>query len=155
MPRIEIDKDQVLNPGDRVELHFKSSGMAWIKAAQIALIDARLDGRDDWRIRSFETPEDQPTLIICTVEVLGNTEQQDTEEPEMQRAGVGVVVTCAAIAAVIITAGVVYSLTLQKTFLIVKEISKSPAGKIAVAGGGLGLAAAGIAAVLALLPKGK
>lgn len=155
MQRIEIDENQVLNPGDRVELHFKSSGMAWIKAAQIALIDARLSNRDDWRIDSFETPDDQPTLIICTVRVLGKTAQQETAGPERQEAGLGVVVTCAAIAGVIITAGVVYSLTLQKTFLIVQDVAASPAGKVAVAGGGLALAAIAIIALISILPKGK
>ena len=120
MARIEIDKDQVLNPGDRVELHFKSSGMAWIKAAQIAIIDARMDGREDWRIREFETPVDEPTLIICRIDILGNETPNDPYQNEVFAAGGGAVVTCAAIAAVIITAGVVYSLTLQKTFLIAK-----------------------------------
>jgi len=159
MSRIEIDKDQVLNPGDRVELHFKSSGMAWVKAAQIAIIDARINRRDDWRIREFRTPDDQPTVIICVVEVLTEEQrkaQAEEDQPEIQTASAGVVITCAAIAGTIIAAGVVYSLTLQKTFLIVKDISASPAGKVAVAGGGVGLAAAGIAALLAiLLPKGK
>lgn len=159
MAKVEIDKDQVLNPGDRVELHFKSSGMAWIKATQIAIIDARINKRDDWRIREFRTPEDQPTVIICVVEVLTEEQrkaQEIEDQPELQTASAGAVITCTAIAGVIIAAGVVYSLTLQKTFLIVKDIAASPMGKVAVAGGGVGLAAAGIAALLALLlPKGK
>lgn len=149
MAKVLIDKDAPLNPGDRVELHFKSSGMAWIKAAQIAIIDARLSNRKDWRIKNFQTPVDQPTLLICTVEVL---KDQPESEPEMQTAGVGV--TCAIIAATVVACGIVYGLTLQKSFLIARDVAQSPAGQVAVAGTGIGIAAAGIAALaLIFLPK--
>ncbi len=153
MEKIRIDPDRPLNPGERVELHFKSSGMAWIKATQIALIERRLAGRKDWRILNFQTPVDQPTLLICTVELLGGAAPEDES---IQRAGIGL--NCIAIAAVIATAGVVYYLTLQDTFLLMaqtkKEIVTSPEGKVAIAGAGIGIAAAGIALLLFfVLPK--
>lgn len=156
MERIEIDNEKVLNPGDRVELHFKSSSMAWVKAAQIALIDNRLSGRKDWRILSFETPLDEPTLIITTIEVLSQVPDKEAN-PELQTAAIGTVVTCAAIAGVVIAAGVVYHLTLQKTFLLVrtsvKELAGSTTGKLALGGAAAWVAAAGIGALLLLLPK--
>ena len=157
MKKIEIDKEKPLNPGDRIELHFKSTSMAWIKAAQIALIDNRLDNRKDFEILSFETPVDQPTLIKCRVEVK-DEKLQETDDPELQRAGFGM--NCLAVATVIIATGVVYKLTFEKSFLIVpetaKELIETPTGKVAVAGAGIGIAALGVAAVLAyILPRSK
>jgi len=156
MAKVLIDKDKPLNPGDRIELHFVSSGMAWIKAMQIVLLEQKMKGRKDWEITGWETPVDSPTLLIMRVEVLGGPRPVD--EAPMQTAGAGVVITCASIAAVIIACGVVYSLTLKETFLTfaaaTKAVAESPAGKVAAAGTGIGLAAAGIAAlILIFLPK--
>ena len=115
MPLTKIPKDEQLAPGDRVELHFKSSGMAWIKATQIVLLEQKFKGRTDWEIIGWETPVEQPTLLIMRAEIKKFVME---DNPELQQAGVGAVVTCAAIAGVIITAGIVYRLTLQETFLI-------------------------------------
>jgi len=167
MAKVLIDKNQPLTRGDRVEMHFVSSGMAWIKAVQIALLDQRMANREDFVILNFETPVESPTLLIMRVEVLGGPRPAGEtpgatgswlQQPEPQTAGVGVVITCASIAAVIVAAGIVYHLTLRETFLLtaqtVQEVVKSPAGKVAVAGTGIGLAAAGIAALAFIfLPK--
>ena len=105
--------------------------------------------------------------MILTVEVLGGQRPAGEtpgatgswlQEPEIQTAGIGVVITCASIAAVIIAGGIVYNLTLKETFLIhaqnIQEVVKSPVGKVAAAGTGIGIAAAGIAAlILIFLPK--
>ena len=171
MAKVLIDKDQPLTRGDRVEMHFISSGMAWIKAVQIALLEQRMANREDFVILNFQTPVESPTMLIMTVEVLGGLRpagetpgatgswiEGGPAEPPLQTAGVGVVITCASIAAVIVAAGIVYHLTLKETFLIAtqtfQEVVKSPIGKVAAAGTGIGLAAAGIAALaLIFLPK--
>jgi len=150
MALIPIDKNRLLNPGDRVELHFKTTGMAWIRATQIALIESRMKSRADFKIIRFKEYPDQPTLLVMEVEVIGKS--VEPAEPEVQKAGIGI--TCVAIAGVIITAGVVWNLTLLFTYLIVKEVVESPVGKVAVAGTGIGIAAAGIAALLLfVLPR--
>ena len=156
MAKTLIDKNQPLNPGDRVELHLVSSGMAWIKAVQIALLDQKLAGRKDWDVLSFETPVDRPTLLIIRIEVLDG--QRPEGEASLRTAGLGTVITCASMAAFIITCGIVYNLTLKDTFLTwsrtIEKVVESPAGKVAVAGTGIGLAAVGIAAlILFVLPK--
>ena len=160
MALIPIDKNRLLNPGDRVELHFKTTGMAWVRATQIALIESRTKSRTDWKIIRFKEYPDQPTLLVMEVEVIKPVAES---EPEVQRAGLGV--SCAIIAATVAALGVVYYLTLQESFLIVaetfqtvaetgKEVVESPVGKVAVAGTGIGIAAAGIAALLLfVLPR--
>lgn len=112
--------------------------MTWIKAAQIYLIEKRLEGRSDFSIKSVLTPTDQPTKLIFVIDVLESNP---------------VIVTCAVIAGVIVTMGIVYKLTFEKSFLLVAEAVSSPAGQVGIAGMGIGLAAAGVVALLALLPK--
>ena len=166
MPKVAIDRNKELTRGDIVELHFVSSGMAWIKATQIAILDDMFKDREDWVIRSFQTPEDRPTLIIMTVEVLGGKRPEGATpgaSGEWLISGLGpilvaIVITCTSIAGVIITAGIIYNLTLKETFLVwaeaAKEVVTSAEGKIAVAGTGIGIAAAGIAFLLFyILPK--
>jgi len=146
MSKIRIDKNQPLNVGDRVELHFRSTGMMWVKSTQIALIEYRLKKRKDFRIRSIYCPDLDPTKLIITVEVIN----PEPTEPELQTAGAGVVITCVAIAGVIIVAGVVYELCLEDTFLLlletmktgtetVKEVVTSPEGKAALTGASIAL----------------
>lgn len=130
--KIEIDKNKPLNPGDVIELHFKSFGMAWLKAAQIAMIDWMLKGRPEFEILSWQIPTNTTVIFECRVKKTNP-----------------VVVTAAVIAAAIVAVGVVAWLTLDKVY----QIMETPAGKIGVAGTGVGLAAAGIIALLALLPK--
>lgn len=164
MPLTKIDRNQALTRGDRVELHFVSSGMAWIKAVQIVQLEQAMEGRTDWRIIGWETPVEFPTLLIMRVEVLegkrpaGQTPGATGEWLATPLVATAIIVTCASIAGVIITAGIVYNLTLKETFLVwaetASEIASSPVGKVAAAGTGLGIAAAGIAALLLFfLPK--
>lgn len=40
--RIEITKDTPLSVGDVIEIHFRSMGMVWIKAAQMAAIETAI-----------------------------------------------------------------------------------------------------------------
>jgi len=80
--RIEIDKNKVLLPGDRIELHFKTTGLVWLQAAQIALIEERVKNRSDWQIISNSLPANN--RVIFTIEII------EPPEPGLQRAGVGV-----------------------------------------------------------------
>lgn len=152
MAKVLIDKDKPLNPGDRIELHFVSSGMAWIKAVQIVLLEQKFSGRKDFEIIGWETPVEQPTLLIMRAEIKSDRMQAG---PELQTAGV---MTAAVIAAGVMGSMIVGYLTFKACYLIVSEdvkaAFKSTEGKIAVAGTGIGLAAAGIAAlILIFLPK--
>ncbi len=54
MPWIKIDKDDVLKAGDLIKIHFRTIGMTWIKAAQIALIEWRLEKRKDFEIVNID-----------------------------------------------------------------------------------------------------
>jgi len=130
--RIEIDKDKPLEPGDLIELHFRSVGGTWLTAAQIALIDWQLEGRSDFRIKSWSIPV--PQVVIFEIEVKKTNP---------------LIVTAAVIAGAIIAAGVVAWLTLDKVY----QIMESPAGQVGVAGFGVLAAVAAVAVVLSLLPK--
>jgi len=123
MEKIEIDKDKPLKPGDRIEMYFKTTGMVWITAAQIALIEYRLAGRQEFRILSWSLAGSN--TVIFTVRI-------NKTNP--------VVVTAAVIGVAIIGAGVVAWLTLDK----VLQITESPTGKV-LAGGAV------VAAILSLL----
>ena len=123
MEKIEIDINKPLNPSDVIEMHFKTTGMVWITATQIALIEWRIDKRKDFRILSHSLPANN--RVVFTIEILKTNP---------------VILTAAVIGAAIIGAGVVAWLTLDKVY----QITESPTGKV-LAGGAI------VAAVLALL----
>jgi len=125
----EINLNQPLQAGDVIELHFRTTGMLWIQAAQIALIENRVENNSRFEILSHSLFNDQTLVFKCKVKQTNP-----------------VVVTAAVIGAVIIGAGVIAWLTLDKVYQLVD----SPAGKIAVGGIGTLALAAGIAALLAL-----
>jgi len=132
MEKIEIDKNKPLNPGDGIEMHFVTTGMVWLTAAQIALIEWQLEKRKDFRIMSHSLPAGN--LVIFEINVLKTNP---------------VVVTAAVIAAAIIGAGVVAWLTLDKVY----QIIESPAGKAVVGGTAISFAALAVIAILILLRK--
>lgn len=123
MEKIEIDINKPLNPGDIIEMQFKTIGMVWLTATQIALIEWRIEKRKDFRILSHSLPANNRVNFV--IEVLKTNP---------------VIVTAAVIGAVIIGAGVVAWLTLDKVY----QITESPTGKV-LAGGAL------VSAVVALL----
>jgi len=144
MAKIELDPNQPLSVGDHVELHFKSTGMTWLKATQIYLIEQKLEGRTDFRVDSISTPTLEPTSLVFTVEVL------KTNPIAMTAMYVAIIITGAA-------ATIVFSLTFGKAFLIVaeavKEVATSPAGKVAIAGTSLALPIIAAIVLLGLLKK--
>ena len=131
--RTEISQDKVLSPGDLVDLHFQTYGMAWLTAAQIAAIENRFARQTHWKIISHSLPLNN--RVIFRVQVL-------KVNP--------VFITVGVIAAAIMGVGFIAWLTLDKAF----QIIDTPAGKIGFAGmGAAGIAAA--FAVIASLLSGK
>jgi len=132
MEKIEIDINKPLNPGDIIEMHFKTTGMVWMTAAQIALIEYRLEKRNDFRIVSHSLP--MGNEVFFTIRVLKTNP---------------VIVTAAVIGAAIIGAGVVAWLTLDKVY----QIIETPAGKTVIGGTALFLPAMAIISILMFLRK--
>lgn len=118
----EIDINEPLKPGDIVELHFKSVGMAWIKAVQITAIEAWINlTQKAFEILSWEIPADN--RVIFTVRVKKTNP---------------VMVTVAVIAASICAVGVVAWLTLDKAY----QVIEAPGSTVAF--GSVGLTAAAV-----------
>lgn len=132
MQKVEIDKDKPLQPGDIIELHFKTFGGTWLRATHIALIEWKLEGRTDFTVLSWQLPDHQTLIFEIRVEKTNP-----------------VLVTAAIIAGVIIAAGVVAWLTLDKVY----QILDLPAGKIFAGGFGALAAVVAVVIVLGLLQK--
>lgn len=94
--------DAPLDPGDIIELRFKSTGMFWIQATHIAMIEWRLSGDKRFRIRNYTIYE--PNTVVFKVEVLQTNP---------------VIVTASVIAAAIIGVGVIFILTLESVYKLV------------------------------------
>ena len=142
MEKIQIDKNKQLNPGDVIEMHFRTSGMAILTATQIALIEWRLEKRKDFRIMSHSLLVGNRVIFTILI-----SEPAEEKVPQVYAAGIGV--TAAIIGAAIIGAGVVAWLTLDKIY----QIIETPAGKAAVTGTALFLPALAVIAILLLLRK--
>ena len=67
MPKVEIDKNQPLSPGDELELHFRTIGPTWIKAAQIAFIEWRLRDRKDFGITIYDLTQKSKAIFRVRV----------------------------------------------------------------------------------------
>lgn len=132
LERVEINKSKPLNPGDIIELEFKTVGKIWIPAIQIAMIEWKFAGRKDWAIISTSLPE--AGRITFRVLILDSVPQ----EPELQTASAGV--TAIMIGSAVVAVGIVTLLTLDKVYQLVEKMD-SPSGKIAMAGiGSVGIA---------------
>ncbi|MBA7523265.1 hypothetical protein ES705_15388 [subsurface metagenome] len=106
MEKIEIDKDKPLNPGDVVELHYKTSGGQWMKATEAAMVEWAVERRKDFNIINIDYW--QPRKVILTVQV-----QKTNPEP------VTVAVICGAIAIAALAVGWMF----QKAYLVSKTVS--------------------------------
>jgi len=142
MEKILIGKNKELFPGDVIEMHFRTSGMALLTAAQIALIEWKLEKRKDFRIMSHSLPIGNRVIFEIRI-----TKLPAEDVPKVYKAGLGI--TAAIIGAAIIGAGVVAWLTLDKIYQIVE----TPAGAAMVAGTSLFLPALAVIAILFLLRK--
>lgn len=127
MQKIPIKKDDPLNEGDRIELHFNSIGLAWLTAAQISFIDWRLKNHKLFEVLNWQIPSHN--TVIFTVEVKKTNP---------------VLITAALIAGIIVVSGGGF-LLFAKAFKIVMdapaapiraatEFIKEPAGKLIAIG---------------------
>ncbi len=114
---VEISEDDPLEPGTKILMHFKTWGGTYITAAEIAMIEWKLEKEDRFRIRSHSLPADQ--TVIFEIEVLKHNP---------------VLLTAGAIAAVIIVSGVIGFLLLTKVERIIDTVFESPVGKYATVG---------------------
>jgi len=105
MEKIEIDKDQALNPGDEVELHFNTPGGDWIKATEAAVVEWSLEGREDFKVTTIDYW--QPGKVIITVKV------QQTNP---------VIVTVAVICGAIAIAAIAFGWMFDKAYLVSKTV---------------------------------
>ena len=113
MAKILLDPNQALSAGDRLEMHFKSTGLTWIKATQIYLLEKKLEGRTDFRILNIETATVDPTALVIRVEVLQSNP---------------ILVTAAYIAIVIVgsatAGGIIFKLCFEDAWLLTMETVK-------------------------------
>lgn len=105
MVKTEIDKDQVLNPGEVVELHFKTPGGDWMKSTEAAVVEWSLEGRKDFKVTEIDYW--QPGKVVLTVEV------QQTNP---------VVVTVAVICGAIAVAALAFGWMFEKAYLVAKTV---------------------------------
>lgn len=103
-----IDKDKPLRPGDRVRLTFTSHGLFWLQATQIAMIEAALEGKEGFSVKSWRIDEATKKIIFVCDVVKTNP----------------VIITCAVIAGAIALSGVTLWLVLDKT----EQLIESPVG---------------------------
>lgn len=140
MIRTEIDRNEPLNPGDVIEMHFKAFGPHWIylRASELALLEWRLRLKNpDYELLSWQ---DEGDTLILTFRI----KEIESSGPQIQRAGIG---TTAVLAAMVIGGGLFTWLSLDKIY----KITDSPAGKVALVGtGSLGIAALVVAVLLLL-----
>lgn len=132
MQKVEIDKNKPLEPGDLIEMHFKTFGGTWLKSAQIALIEWRLEGWPYFQIISWTLPDPHTWIVEIRIKKTNP-----------------VSVTAAIIAGVIIAAGAIAWLTLDKVY----QILESPAGQVGVAGFGALAIVVAVVVILSLLSK--
>jgi len=119
MVKTEISKDKVLDAGDVVELHFKTHGGVWVKAAECAIVEYSLERRKDFTVTSINY--DVPGKVIFTVKV------QETNP---------VIVTVAVICGAIAVAALAFGWMFDKAYLVAKTMPAQvlSVGLIVVAG---------------------
>jgi len=142
MLRTEIDKDELLYPGDVIEMHFKAFGPAWIylRASELAILKWRLSEKNpDYELIAWDSTT-YPDKLVLTFRIL----EPVVSGPQIQKAGIAM---GAVIAVIVIGGGLFAWLSLETIY----KITDSPAGKIALAGtGSLGIAAMVVAVLLLL-----
>jgi len=150
----EIQSTDEIKQGDRLRFTYKTIGLTWVTAAQLAIIDIRLKNKG-FNIISTETTDKQ-IIVECTFE------PSQSDEPQYQQASVvsGAVIIAAATA----IAGLILWLLIDKIEKwtvttstavtdTIKDATSTPAGKAIMTGSGVFLAGLGIAVIYWLLKK--
>lgn len=150
----EIKNTDEVAKGDQLRFTYRSTGLAWLTAAQLAIVESRLQ-KKGFKIISEENTNQQ-IIVECTFE------PAQSDEPQIQQASIvsGAVILAAAAA----VTGLVLWLLLDKvekwtaeTASAVSEtiqsVTSTPAGQALFAGGGVFMAGLGIALVYWFLRK--
>lgn len=121
---VTIENWKELQGGDRVRLYFDVIGIGWLTAAQIALVEDRLDKEPRITVLAHSMPAGGAWFKDMWFEVHVNKWQEGyTGEWLSSSAAPAIVLTGSGIAAMIIAAfaGVVIWLTLRETRLLIRE----------------------------------
>ena len=116
--KVPIKNDDVLSPGDVVELNFTLTGPSWLwlQATESALIESRLKAHyNNFTIQSWEWTDNDTNLAI-TIKITAPPVLDPSHN--VQEAGVNI--TAVVICATIMTAAIVYWFTQGTTFKIVQ-----------------------------------
>lgn len=143
MEKIKIDLDEQLVPGDIIELHYKTIGLVWFTAAQMAAIEWRLKSRSNFQLLSTSLRDN---LLIIKIRIVAPKEEVIGE---VQQAGIITVGAVVGIVAAII--GVVMWVTFEGAYKLAEkseEILQTAPGSILAIGGAAVIGALAIALLL-------
>jgi len=117
--KIPLKPDDVVSPGDRIELNFNLFGPDWLwsKAVQGAMIEARLARKyPNFKIHNW-TWSDNDSKLAIVVDVI---EPEQNQGGEKQEAGIGATISIVAISAAVLGTMLVYYFTQDTTYKIVQ-----------------------------------
>lgn len=128
---ILINKNDPLNPGDRIRMYYDVIGPTYVIAAQIAIIEKKLESDPRFTLVAWSLPEGGGWVKDIWFEILIKKPQQQTPEtPAIVQASVTGAVVAVAIAAAVVFASVFCWLSLREIRLwklepeAVKEVIK-------------------------------
>jgi len=123
MLRTEIDVNELLYPGDEIEMHFKVYGPSWtyLRAAELAILINRLEQKNpNWELTAWDSTT-YPDKLVLIFRILKSNP---------------VIITASIIAATVIGGGLFAWLALDKVY----KIATAPAAQFALVGtGALGI----------------
>ena len=146
MAKVEIDKKYPLEAGDVIELVYNVKGPAWVVGTALTIIESALNRKKNYSVEAWSHDPDKGQVSI-EVKIIDPTPPSDAP-PEVQQAGIGAAIVWAI---AVIGGGVFVWLSLDKIYKIVD----TPAGQVAVAGGGSMALVAGLAGLAALFGLAK
>jgi len=118
--KTEIDKNKDLQAGDVIEMHFRASGIIWLRAIHWALIERKLAGDSRFKILRWENTT---THLIVQLKILDPDALPPPQSPIPQGS---ITAAMIAIGIVSIAAGLMLWLTLDKVY----QITETTGGKI-------------------------
>ena len=120
---ILINKNEPLNPGDRIRMYYSIIGPTYIQAAQIAAIEKQLGSDPRFTLITISLPEGDGWIKDFWIEILIKKPPEQT--PPVQQASI----TAAVIVVAVSTAFILCSLF---CWLTLKEVRKMDIGPEAV-----------------------
>lgn len=134
---VPISDTEQLMAGDVVRIWYRSIGLKWATATQLAAVESRLEGTEEFIVLRHSYP--QNSRFYFDVKIKPKTLPDNVNKPAQQAN----VITGARIAAAIIGAGAILGIAMfsyvgiEKAVETTKEITKGPMGWIlaAIVGG--------------------